>query len=57
MRYLYTLGDVTTHNSRTDKHRIFKFSGGADGYYMTHHVWTQSKVNGQQSTSRSWTYK
>jgi len=30
------MGDVRTHNSRTDSRRIFKLGGGVD--HVTHHV-------------------
>jgi len=32
----YPMGDVRTHNSRTDSHGIFKLGGGVD--HVTHHV-------------------
>jgi len=38
----YPMGDVRTHNSRTDRPRIFKLSGRVD--HMTCHIWPLSKV-------------
>jgi len=37
------MGDVRTHNSRTDTYRIFKLGGGVDG--ATSHVSSLTKVN------------
>jgi len=36
------MGDARTHNSRTDRHRIFKLGGGVD--HVTRHVWPLTKV-------------
>ena len=38
----YPMGDVRTHNWRTDRHRIFKLGGGVD--HVTRHVWPVTKV-------------
>jgi len=38
----YPMGDVRTHNSRTDSRRIFKLGGGVD--HVTRHVWPLTKV-------------
>ena len=38
----YPIGDVRTHNSRTDSRRIFKLGGGVD--HVTRHVWPLTKV-------------
>jgi len=38
----YPMGDVTTHNSRTDSRRSFKLGGGVDD--MNRHVWPLTKV-------------
>ena len=38
----YSMGDVRTHNSRTDSHRIFKLGGGTD--HVTRHVCSLVKV-------------
>ena len=38
----YPMGDVRTHNSRTDSCRIFKLGGGID--HMTRHVCQKVKV-------------
>ena len=38
----YPMGDVGTHNSRTDSHRIFKLGGGVDN--VTRHVWPLTEV-------------
>ena len=32
----YPMGDIRTHNSRTDSRRIFKLGGGVD--HVTRHV-------------------
>ena len=37
----YPMGDIRTHNLRTDS-RIFKLSGGVD--HVTRHVWPLTKV-------------
>ena len=39
---LMSMGDVRTHNSRTDNHRIFKLGGGVD--HVTRHVRPLTKV-------------
>jgi len=45
-------GDVTTHNSRTDKHRIFKL--GDRFHYVIRHVCPLTKVKRSQvSVTRS----
>jgi len=38
----YPMGDVRTHNSRTDSRRIFKLGEGVD--HVTRHVWPLTKV-------------
>ena len=38
----YPMGDVRTHNSRTDSRRILKLGGGVD--HVTRHVWPLPKV-------------
>jgi len=38
----YPMGDVRTHNSRTDSLRIFKLCGGVD--HVTRHVQPLTKV-------------
>jgi len=38
----YPMGDVRTHNSRTDSRRIFKLGGGVD--HVTRHVRPLTKV-------------
>jgi len=46
----YPMGDVTTHNSRTDSRRIFKLGGGVE--HVTLHVWLLTNVKGQRSKSQ-----
>jgi len=38
----YPVGDVRTHNSRTDSRRIIQLGGGVD--HMTGYVWPLTKV-------------
>jgi len=44
----YPMGDVRTHNSRTDSRRIFKLGGGID--HVTRHVWPLTKVKRSKVT-------
>jgi len=37
----WPMGDIITHNSRTDRHGIFKPGGGVD--HITCNVWPPSK--------------
>jgi len=46
----YPMGDVRTHNSRTDSRRIFKLRGGVDR--VTRHVWPLTKVKRSQGHVR-----
>jgi len=44
----YPMGDVSTHNSRTDSRRIFKLGGGVD--LVTRHLWPLIKVKRSRSS-------
>jgi len=49
----YPTGDVRTHSSRTDRHKVFKLDGGVD--YITRHICSLTKVkrsNVKVTTSR-----
>jgi len=53
----YPMGDVRTHNWRTDSHRIFKLGGGVD--HVIRHVWPLTKdkrSQGDVTYQQQWRY-